>query len=422
MSRFKHNLSHYHLTTGNFGELIPIQWTEILPKDTVRFTSSVFARCTPLLAPVMHPCQIRVHHFFVPNRILDENWEDFITGADPDAVLPKRVVGTSPKLDSWLGLPTQAVGKEVLAYPHLAYWRIWFDYYRDQELYPDTLPGPTGEVKVKYEKDYITTARPDPSRNPSGQQITVSGTSPDLFVDPLDVRQALAKQRFDEARSRYGNRYVEYLMYLGVKPSDARLQRAEFLGGGSSSLNFSEVLSTVETDTEPQGRLTGHGVSGVRTSPRTKFFEEHGIFMTCLSVRPKAIYTSGIKREWFKETKDDYWQKENQFVGQEPVFTREVYADNTVADDTIFGYQDKDYQYRRGVSHVSGEFRNAYDYWHLARQFSGHPGLTDGFITVEPNFNKRIFADQTNDGFLFATNHRIVARRLVTNNPSPRVL
>lgn len=374
----------------------------------------------PLLAPVMHPISVRIHHFQVPIRLLWDDWEKFITGDDLTLVPPTRVAGAQGVLDDYLGLPPQAAGKEVLSFPADAYFKIWYDYYRDQELYPSNLPNPPtdGIQKITYAKDYVTTARPEPTRRADAVTIPVN----DDEVQVEDLRDALAKYRFDEARSRFGNRYTEYLRFLGIKPSDARLQRAEYLGGGSSTINFSEVLNTSATETEPQGYLTGHGVAGLRTRPFTRFFEEHGIFMTMLSIRPLGVYSQQIQREWFKTTKDDYWQKENQFLGMQEMRTREVYADNTVADDTIFGYNDRHYEYRRGVNRLSSQMRTGYDYWHLGRSYSGHPGLTNGFITVEPVFNRRIFADQTSDGFIFACNHKIAARRLVAKDPTPRVM
>ena len=98
-------------------------------------------------------------------------------------------------------------------------------------------------------------------------------------------------QRYEEARARYGSRYTEYLRYLGVKSSDARLQRPEYLGGGSQTIQFSEVLQTsdeVASDTNFVGTMRGHGISAAKSNRYRRFIEEHGYVMSLLSVRPKS--------------------------------------------------------------------------------------------------------------------------------------
>ena len=85
MKRHKHSLSHYKLFSCDPGELIPIGLTEVLPGDTLQHATSVLLRVSPLLAPVMHPVNIRVHHWFVPFRLIWEDWESFITGG-PDGM------------------------------------------------------------------------------------------------------------------------------------------------------------------------------------------------------------------------------------------------------------------------------------------------------------------------------------------------
>lgn len=425
MKRYKHNLSHYHLTTGNFGSLYPVGWWDCLPGDSIRLSTSAFIRCTPLLAPVMHPCQVRLHNFFVPYRILTEdpnNFEDFITRRDKTATIPTGPA-VNDDLDNYLGVPPTLVGTNynLVQYPRLAYQKIWEDYYRDASLqfnvsYDNIAP-------ISYEKDFSTTARFDPSSDPSGARATVTVDAGGDYVDALDIRQALAKQKFDEARSRYGSRYTEYLQYLGVKPADSRLQRPEYCGGGVGTLNFSEVLSTVESTTEPQGRLTGHGIAGVRSRPMTKYCEEHGILMTLLSVRPKLIYSDGLHRFFRLSGQNGWWQKETQFEGQQSIDNSEIYADGTAGDSVPFGYQDRNYHLRTVPSRISKEFRTLYDFWHMARQFGNRPGLNSVYTLVDNDASKKCFADQTNDLMLFMINHKCAARRMVAPaNAAPRTV
>lgn len=83
MKRAKHSLSHYHLTTCNMGQLVPVGLVEVLPGDSFRHATSAFIRVAPLATPVMHPVSVRLHHWFVPHRLTWDDFPDFITGG-PD--------------------------------------------------------------------------------------------------------------------------------------------------------------------------------------------------------------------------------------------------------------------------------------------------------------------------------------------------
>jgi len=233
--------------------------------------------------------------------------------------------------------------------------------------------------------------------------------------DVNDFRQAMAQQMFKEMRAQYGSRYSEYLRYLGVRSSDARLQRPEYLGGGRNVVQFSEVLQTAEGE-NPVGTLTGHGIAVTRSNKFLRFFEEHGHVITLLSVVPKTMYQQGIPRAMTRFTKDDYWQKENQIMGQQEVLNKEIYA-AAASPDGVFGYQDRHDEYRRSESSVTGEFRTILNDWHMGRIFSSPPALNADFVKSNPT--KRVFAVQTNDVLWIKANHSIQARRLVRKNAKP---
>lgn len=241
-------------------------------------------------------------------------------------------------------------------------------------------------------------------------------------IDINTVRHAFALQRFEEARARYGSRYTEYLRYLGVRSSDARLQRPEYLGGGRQTIQFSEVLQTGGTSTGTQtgvGNLAGHGISAMRTNRYRRFFEEHGIVITLMSVRPKTMYSQRLKRAFIRSvdagyvgttgTKEDYWQRELQHIGQQGVNAVEA---DVSAGFGNFGYQDRYDEYRREESSVAGLFRSSLDTWNLSREFGSAPSLNSTFVSCVPS--TRVFADTSNDNLYVMANHNIQARRLVS--------
>jgi len=212
-----------------------------------------------------------------------------------------------------------------------------------------------------------------------------------------------------EARARFGSRYPEYLRYMGVRYSDARLQRPEFLGGGRDVIQFSEVLQT-GPGTDPVGDLKGHGITGMRSRRWRRTFEEHGFLFTFIVVRPKSIYADGLERPWNRRFKEDFWQPELQFIGQQAILNKEVDFSHATPDG-VFGYQDRYDDYRSAWSRIAGDFRTTLDFWHFARIFGSSPALNEEFIECVPS--EEPFAVPSEDVLYITANHSIQARRLV---------
>jgi len=495
MKRSKFSLSNYKLLTCDMGELVPCGLQEVLPGDTIQQATSLLLRVSPLLAPVMHPVQVRVHHWFVPHRLVWDDWEKFITGG-PDgmdaSVFPTITIGGGTgaavgSLADYLGVPTGVNNIEVSALPFRGYAKIWNENYRDQDLQteltidktsgPDTTTNTTLQ-NVDWEKDYFTSARPwaqkgaditvplgtsaivktNASALVTGAQSNIlwnnasDGSNPGAFgmgtgssgqgalnasafsvsktVYPSnlyadlsgataasinDLREAFALQRYEENRARYGSRFTEYLAFLGIRSSDARLQRPEYLGGGKQIIQFSEVLQTGVTTSGAAagvGNLKGHGIGAVRSNRYRKFFEEHGYVYSFVSVKPKTMYAQGIPRTWNRRVKEDFWQKELQHIGQQEILNKELYAAHATPEGT-FGYQDRYDEYRRAESTIAGDFRSTLDYWHYARIFASDPALNAAFVKSEPT--KRVNQVTSADVLWIMANHSIQARRLVAS-------
>lgn len=489
MKRSKHSLSNTHLTSFDMGELIPINLLECLPGDSIQCSTSALIRCAPMLSPPMHPVRCRIHHWFVPHRLVWDNFEKFITGG-PDgldaSVFPTWAGGAIAQgtLGNYLGLPVATV-PAVSALPFRAYSLIWNEFYRDQDLQTaltiskadgnDTTTNRTLQ-NCSWEKDYFTIARPWEQKGPAvtipvtgtgtvvlngsapyaSSKIKVSSTGANtasqdtlqhaaggdlrsptftagLTLDPNGslvanltsssvtvnaLRQSLAIQRFEEARAMYGSRYAEYLRALGVRSSDARLNRPEYLGGGVSTIQFSEVVQSAADGTNPVSTLRGHGINAMRSNRFRRFIEEHGYIISLMSILPKAIYMNGLQRTWNRRTKYDFWQKELEFIGQQPIVNKELYAASGTPDAT-FGYVDRYDEYRRQWSRVTGEFATStLDYWHFARSFASQPALNSTFVSAVPP--ERPFAAPSTDVIYAQINNSVQARRLVSKTATPR--
>lgn len=480
MKRYRHSLSNWKLLTGDMGLLYPVGLVEALPGDTFQHRTNAVIRLSPMAAPVMHPVTIRIHHFFVPHRLTWDGWETFITGGadgNDSSVIPTiNMPGVDKDLFDYFGLPNVG-GLAVSALPIRAYNLIHNEFYRDQDLVPVRAPDKTEVGRVAWEKDYFTTARPWPQKGPDitlplgttapvvskGSGIPTfkvgGGSTHDIVgntgntnlnwnsvpsaagsaewgatnleadlsqasaVNVNEVRRAFALQRFQEARARYGSRYTEYLRFLGVSPRDSRLDRPEYLGGGKVRVSISEVVQTANEPTIARfgvGDLYGHGVGAVRSNAYRRFIPEHGYVVSLLSVRPRAMYTNGIHRTWLRQTKEDFFQKELQYIGQQEILKNEVYAETGAAGRETWGYGDRYAEYRSVPSNACGEFRDKLNYWHLARMFSGSPALNETFVRCEPS--KRIFNVQTEDSLWMAVQHRCVARRLVDRSAYGKII
>lgn len=469
----KFNLSHDNSLTCDMGELIPFCVIDCLPNDRFRLGMESFIRAQPMLAPLMHLVTLHTHYFYVPYRIIWDDWEDFITSGISGTETPEfPTIDINPTVGSladYFGLPINNVSLTVSALPFRAYAEIYNTRYRDEDLQKelaisyasgkDTTTN-TALQNCAWAKDYFTTARLSSQRGPQisiplssvlGGDITFQSGAADTHIiaaqrvkgsaatwkegdilkpivaefgsvppnfadyssimDVRDLRLASAVQRYQERSLRWGNRYEEYLQSeFGVVPRDSRIQRPEYIGGSSSVLQISEVLQTAEGQDTGVGTMRGHGVAGL--SQRSFKFKspEHGVIIGLMSIRPKSVYTQGLNRMWRKFSKFDYFTKETSTIGMQEVYQSELYA-NGANYDTVFGYQDKDSEYRSIPNRISGEFRGVLDYWNLSRKFDAAPSLNSDFITMKPS--KRVFAETTQDSFLCMLRNKVSAYRVV---------
>lgn len=142
--------------------------------------------------------------------------------------------------------------------------------------------------------------------------------------------------------------------------------------------------------------------------------------MTFMSVKPKTMYVQGIPRTWNRTTKEDFFQRELQHIGQQEVLNKELYAAHTTPEG-VFGYQDRYDEYRRMESSIAGEFRTTLDFWHMARKFSSDPALNADFVKSNPT--DRVY--QTGSAahqLLIMANHSVQARRIVAGAGTSYIL
>lgn len=222
------------------------------------------------------------------------------------------------------------------------------------------------------------------------------------------LRQAFAVQRIYERDARGGTRYTEIIKaHFGVTSPDARLQRPEYLGGGSSPVNITPVPQTSATGTyasTPQANLSAFGTALLHRHGFSMSFTEHCVIIGLVSVRADLTYQQGLNRMFSRRTRFDFYWPALSHIGEQAVLRKEIYADGTANDDLVFGYQERYGEYRYKPSQITGLFRStapqSLDAWHLSQEFATAPTLSNTFIQENPPMD-RISAVPTEPDFLF---------------------
>lgn len=229
------------------------------------------------------------------------------------------------------------------------------------------------------------------------------------------LRQAFQIQRMYERDARGGTRYTEIVRsHFGVVSPDARLQRPEYLGGGSTPINVNPIAQTAGTGASgsatPQGNLAAMATLKASGHGFVKSFTEHGYIIGLCMVRADLNYQQGINRLWTRSTRFDFFWPALAHLGEQAVLNQEIYCDGSANDANVFGYQERFAEYRYKPSLITGQFRSTcatpLDYWHLAQKFTSCPALNSTFIVEQPPIS-RVIAVTGEPAFLLDVYHRL---------------
>lgn len=205
------------------------------------------------------------------------------------------------------------------------------------------------------------------------------------------LRQSFQIQRMYERDARGGTRYTEIVQaHFNVTSPDARLQRPEYLGGGSVPLNVNPIAQTSNTPVSgtPQGNLAAMGTVSAHGVGFTQSFTEHGVLIGLAMVRADLNYQQGLNRMFSRSTRFDYYWPALSHLGEQGVLNKEIYLKGDANDPLVFGYQERGAEYRYKPSVITGQFRSndatPLDTWHLAQNFSSLPVLNNAFIVENP--------------------------------------
>jgi len=222
-----------------------------------------------------------------------------------------------------------------------------------------------------------------------------------------ELRQSFQIQKLLERDARGGTRLTEIVRsHFGVVSPDARLQRPEYLGGGTTNVNISPVAQTSASEeaVSPQANLAAIGTAVIQNNGFTKSFTEHCVIIGLISVRADLTYQQGLNRMWSRSTRYDHYWPALSHIGEQAVLNKEIMLQGDVADDEAFGYQERYAEYRYKPSLITGRFRSDHvatlDAWHLSQDFETLPVLDSDFIEENPPVD-RVIAVETEPHFLF---------------------
>lgn len=233
------------------------------------------------------------------------------------------------------------------------------------------------------------------------------------------LRQAFQVQKMYERDARGGTRYIEIIKsHFGVTSPDARLQRPEYLGGGSTPVHIHQAVQTTDLASVggdgTVGQLGAYGTVAGKSQGFTKSFVEHGFVIGLVSVRADLTYQQGLNRMWSRRDRFDYYFPALAHLGEQAVLNKEIYAQGTAEDDDVFGYQERFAEYRYKPSQITGAFRSnaaaPLDAWHLSQNFASLPTLSNDFIKDNPPID-RVVATPAEPNFICDFYHRLITAR-----------
>lgn len=232
-------------------------------------------------------------------------------------------------------------------------------------------------------------------------------------------RRAERLQRWYENSARGGVRPNEAtLAHFGVKTPDSTLDRSEFLGGSMQPIVVSDVAQTSQTtssgdDASPLGTLAGKGTS-YKSNPGFKaYFTEHGYVFCFTSALVRANYWQGVPKVFSRMQRDEYYWPEFANLGEEPVFTKELFVGPNVNEDTVFGYVPRYSDYKSAVGELHGDMRSSLQFWTQAREFASAPVLNDEFLFGDPSLSPFAVQSLYTDPIICTMQFHVKASRLM---------
>lgn len=262
IGRSKFNRSHVLKTTFDEGKLIPIFVDEVLPGDSFKLKVTTFTRMATPIFPVMDNLYLETFFFFVPMRLIWDNFQKFMgeqenPGDSTDFLIPTYTATTGPvvgSLSDYFGIPTGVNNISYNILPHRAYWLIWNEWFRDENL-QNSVPVYKGDAGKVWESetsvngfgpydcaprgkryDYFTSSLPWPQKGP-GVELPLGGSATITGVSPLGTSSqhlGALSLPFNSTSNSLGDDYEVWPAHYTT--SSARPSSSDFLASNIPSM------------------------------------------------------------------------------------------------------------------------------------------------------------------------------------------
>jgi hypothetical protein len=346
MKRYKYGLNGQALTKASFFDLTQIGVHEVSPGDTMSgsFTNRVMSVSTTRL--LMNRCYHDVYAFYIPFRLLWEQWPDFIAGDDTVSI---------PTYTDPVPIPAQIMGSrydgiEVNEFTLRAYNLIWNKFFRLDSVTESALDDTTVKTAPLRPTTIIERAREN--LDITDATIDTSGST----ITTADVRQAFAQDRFDKTRQFYGSKYTDYLAALGVEASWSILDEPELIGMSQKPLRHKSVDATAEGANTDLGDASGRYVGSVTNRLKRTFVPEHGLIMFIAATRMEIPARSQVGSFMpLKTERDQFYSPEFETQRTEQFECLSTYGTPTATETLTFEkYDNLRYGYNSLVPNLTG--------------------------------------------------------------------
>ena len=439
--RTMYSMHHYVATQGLFGCLVPTMRMEVAPGDTWSGRIGMLIRFSPFKKPLVHDLLVDQYVFYVPHRLVWDQWEDFIAaGPNPDTPIP-----VPARKAAWFS-GFQAHDQSVTVDPDggdgsrnwnalylRAYNLCWNEFFRDQNLHalvgPDDVPKPQGTTGTQNIDVWSVASKPHWTNLIRLElEVGTAATAPVVSnaVSAADILKAIAEQKLQMKRQTYGTRYVDILRSYGVSVNYAMLQRPELVGVSHSTLNITDVVST---DSSQLGVTAGYGVSGARLRLRRRSFPEHGTLLGLVVIRPPFIDQSTIDYLDRDPTYASFYDPQLELLPPMPIQLRDVlgttFNNNATAQNSQIGFAPWGQHYRFALSRsmhtmgdfVTGHWNTALGSWKNSPPVSGSNNYLPELARIQSKSYDTVFTQTTEGHYQLAVVNGLRAARLIQRQP-----
>ena len=305
MKRFKYGQNSAVNNYGKMFQVLPIGIMEVVPGDTVSGSIGSRIITDSVNRIIQNRCYHDVYSFYVPYRLVFEQFPDFIADLDTAISLPVFATESEQLLDRNTGSGTAHHSMHVRAYS-----LIWNKFFRTEE-------APEIDITTNQAVQRAP-MRPTTLMQRLKDTLDVPDTTVDTSGSTLStgaIRDAFAQDRFDKIRGFYGSKYTDYLAAIGVEAGWSIVDDPELIGVKTGSLPFNTVDSTSDAGTDNVGDAGGRWAGSHAVNLKRTFTPEHGVIITVAVARMdvNSVYEN-YPLFAQKTTPQQFWQPQFETI------------------------------------------------------------------------------------------------------------